>query len=200
MSSRESGRFTVYLAERGEKGLLDAKRLFREREETALRRYYYSSFDHVINPSFSPDGKTLFFVSNRGQAWGSGDIWSAPLAAPEQWTRVLTEETTWSARPELSPDGKRLLYASYAGRQWHQLWLTTPRGETPLPLSFGEFDRRNARWSPDGKQVLFASNENGNTGLHRVQLVGGEMREILPQKRIWRRPMQVLGLQLDLGL
>jgi hypothetical protein len=196
VSSRENGRFTVYLAERGQKGLLDAKRLFREREETALRRYYYSHFDHVINPSFSPDGKTLFFVSNRGQAWGSGDIWSAPLAAPEQWTRVLTEETTWSARPELSPEGKRLLYASYAGRQWHQLWLTTPRGETPLPLSFGEFDRRNARWSPDGKQVLFASNENGNTSLYRVQLVGGEMHEILPQKRIWRRPMQVLGLQL----
>ncbi len=196
VSSRENGRFTVFLAPRGDKGLLDAKRVFAEHEETTLRRYYYSPFDHVINPSFSPDGKTLLFVSNRGLAWGSGDIWSAPLDAPDHWTRVMAEETTWSARPEFSPDGRRVLYSSYAGRQWHQLWLTTPRGETPLPLSFGEFDRRNARWSADGKQVLFTSNEEGNTSLHVLQLVGGDTREIVAQKRVMRRTMQVLGLQL----
>ncbi len=196
VSSRENGRFTVFLAERGETGLLAAKRLFAEHEEKTLRRYYYSPFDHVINPAWSPDGQTLYFVSNRGLAWGSGDIWSARLDAPEQWTRVLAEETTWSARPEPSPEGKRILYSSYQGRQWHQLWLTTPRGETPLPLTFGEFDRRNARWSPDGSQVLFISNETGNTSLQVLQTVGGDSREILPRKRIWRRPMQVLGLNL----
>ncbi|MFM7786525.1 MAG: TolB family protein, partial [Gammaproteobacteria bacterium] len=121
VSSRENGRFTVYLAPRAESGLLAAKRLFPEREETALRRYYYGAVDHVINPSFSPDGKTLYVVSNRGEAWGSGNVWSVPLDRPEEWTQVTSEETTWSARPQLSPDGHRLLYASYAGRQWHQL-------------------------------------------------------------------------------
>ncbi|MFM7273134.1 MAG: hypothetical protein ACKO4A_04655, partial [Gammaproteobacteria bacterium] len=197
VSSRENGRFTVYLAPRAESGLLAAKRLFPEREETALRRYYYGAVDHVINPSFSPDGKTLYVVSNRGEAWGSGNVWSVPLDRPEEWTQVTSEETTWSARPQLSPDGHRLLYASYAGRQWHQLWLSTPDGRSPLPLTFGDFDRREPRWSADGKQVLYVSNRNGNTSLHVLQSVGGADREILQRKRVWLRPMQVLGLRLE---
>ena len=67
--------------------------------------------------------------------------------------KVLSEETSWSARPETSPDGKHVLFASYHGRQWRQLWLTTPDGAAPLPLTFGEFDRWNARWSPDGERI-----------------------------------------------
>ena len=76
---------------------------------------------------------------------------------------MLSEETSWSARPEPSPDGKQVLFASYHGRQWRQLWLTTPDGAAPLPLTFGEFDRSSARWSPDGERIAYISNEHGNT-------------------------------------
>ena len=76
-----------------------------------------------------------------------------------------SEETSWNARPETSPDGEQVLFSSYHGRQWRQLWLTTPEGAAPLPLTFGEFDRGNARWSPDGERIAFISNEHGNTSL-----------------------------------
>jgi Tol biopolymer transport system component len=55
----------------------------------------------------------------------------------------------------VAPDGRRLLYSSYHGGQWHQLWLTTTADAAPLPLTYGAFDRRNARWSPDGSRVAF---------------------------------------------
>ena len=87
--------------------------------------------------------------------------------------KVLSEETTWSAHPEPAPAGTRVLYSSYRGRQWHQLWLTTPDGAAPLPLTFGDFDARNARWSPDGTRVAYISNEHGNTALVVQDLVGG---------------------------
>jgi hypothetical protein len=192
-SSRDGGLFTVYLAPRGERGTIEARRVFAERQ-SPLRRYYYAATDHVINPSWSADGERLYFVSNRGEAWGTGGIWSAALDAPEDWQRVVNEETTWSARPQLSPDGKRLLYASYQGRQWHQLWLTTPQGEAPLPLTFGEFDRRDARWSADGERVLYISNEGGNTSLWVQEVTGGARAPVRATKRIWQRPMQVLAL------
>ena len=51
-----------------------------------------------------------------------------------------------------------MLFASYHGRQSHQLWLTTPQGAAPLPLTFGDFDRRNARWSPDGRRIAYIGN------------------------------------------
>mgnify|MGYP003378075729 CR=1 FL=1 len=164
VSSRDAGRFTIWIADYTAKGLLAPRRLLQE-NRTTLARYYYSEYDHAINPGWSPDGKRLYFVSNRDAAWGSGDIWSVALDAPDNWQHVLREETTWSTRPEISPDGHRLLYSSYQGRQWHQLWLTTPTGDYPFPLTFGEFDRRNARWSADGEQVLYISNEGGNTCL-----------------------------------
>jgi dipeptidyl aminopeptidase/acylaminoacyl peptidase len=72
---------------------------------------------------------------------------------------VLSEETSWSARPETSPDDKQVLFASYHGRQWRQYWVTTPEGAAPLPMTFGEFDRWNARWSPDGKRIALISNK-----------------------------------------
>jgi len=53
--------------------------------------------------------------------------------------------------------------AANHGRQWQQLWLTTMQGAAPLPLSFGEFDRTQARFSPDGSRIGYISNEEGNT-------------------------------------
>ena len=99
-------------------------------------------------------------------------------ASRRQPTKILSEETSWSARPELAPDGKRLLFGSYHGRQWQQLWLTTPAGVAPLPLTFGEFDRRNARWSPDGRRIAYIDNKDGNTALRVMDAIGGATRTV----------------------
>ena len=138
VSTQGSGHFNLFVADLDAAGLHHARPLLGERK-SKLDRYYYSAFDHAINPSWSPDGKTLYYVSNPEIGWGTGDIWSVPVADPAQRRKVLSEETSWSARPELAPDGKRLLYASYHGRQTQQLWLTTPDGAAPLPLTLRRF-------------------------------------------------------------
>ncbi|MGH8185321.1 MAG: CehA/McbA family metallohydrolase, partial [Steroidobacteraceae bacterium] len=101
----------------------------------------------------------------------------------------MNEETSWRARPETAPDGKRILYSSYQGRQWQQLWLTTPAGDAPLPLTFGEFDITHVRWSPDGKRIAYVSNETGNTSLWVQEVVGGERMQVATVARKYLRPM-----------
>ena len=128
--------------------------------------------------------------------WGTGDIWSVSAANPSDRRKVLSEETSWSARPEPSPDGRRLLYASYRGRQWRQLWLTTPDGAAPLPLTFGEFDLSSARWSPDGKRIAYISNEHGNTALIVQEAVGGARTSIAAGTRRHRAPQARLTLDI----
>jgi hypothetical protein len=107
-----------------------ARALLGERK-SSIERYYYSAFDHAVNPAWSPDGATLYFIANTEVAWGSGDLWSVSVDEPAQRRKVLSEETTWSAHPEPAPAGRRLLYSSYRGRPWHQLWLTTTHGAAP---------------------------------------------------------------------
>jgi len=67
--------------------------------------------------------------------------------------------------PDFSPDGKRIVYASYLGQAWHQLWVMPAQGGNPFPLSYGDFDNVNPRWSPDGQKIAFISNRSGNTAL-----------------------------------
>ena len=95
--------------QRGGVGLSGTRPLLEPRQ-SKLDRYYYSSFDHAINPSWSPDGERVYFVGNPEIALGTGDIWSIAVRNPADLKKVLSEETSWSARPEVSPDGQRVLY------------------------------------------------------------------------------------------
>ncbi|MGH9578682.1 MAG: CehA/McbA family metallohydrolase, partial [Terriglobales bacterium] len=95
----------------------------------------------------------------------------------------------WRARPDWSPDGKRVLYSSYHGRQWHQLWLTTPDGGDPFPISYGEYDNTSARWSPDGKRIAFISNRDGNTSLWIQEAMGGHQSQLVARERKYRKAM-----------
>ena len=187
VSTRGTGHFNLYVADLVDDGLANVRPLVEPRE-SRIDRYYYSTWDHAVNPSWSPDGRTVYYVSNPEVPWGSGDLWAVSADDPTDLRKVLSEETTWSAHPEAAPSGPRVIYSSYRGRQWHQLWLTTTTGAAPLPLTFGDFDARNARWSPDGTRVLYVGNENGNSGLVLHEVIGGAERAVAARERRYRVP------------
>jgi TolB protein len=163
-----------------------------EDHDSNLPRYYYSRWDHYISPTWSPDGKEIILVSNRGHIHGSGGFWRM-LAQPGAALRELRyEETTWKARPDWSPDGARVVYSSYLGRQWHQLWLMTSEGGDPFPLTYGEFDVTAPRWSRDGTRIACVSNEGGNTSLWVIDVLGGRKQPVEATERHYREPVGTL--------
>ncbi|HEY6109135.1 MAG TPA: hypothetical protein VIV56_09565, partial [Gemmatimonadales bacterium] len=146
VSSSYNGRWHVFVAPVTAAGLGTAQRLT-EDHESGLRRTYYSRWDHYLSPTWSPDGRELILVSNRGHIHGSGGFWRMPAESGAAMRELRYEETNWKARPDWSPDGRRVVYSSYLGRQWNQLWLMTGDGGDPVQLTYGEFDATAPRWS-----------------------------------------------------
>jgi hypothetical protein len=197
VSTATTGHFELFVASFDDQGHLGAPRPVVAPRESKIARYYYSKHDHTINPSWTPDGKRLVFVSNREIAYGTGDLCSVAVDDASDFKCFVHEETSWRARPQVAPDGRRVLYSSYERRQWHQLWLTTLAGDAPLPLTFGDFDATAARWSPDGRRIAYISNEDGNLALSLLEVAGGERARVVARERQYARPMATLKIQLS---
>ena len=115
-SSAYHRHFHLYVADVRAGEIVTSVRLTEE-SKSPLPRYYYSAFDHEINPTWTRDGKSIVFVSNRGRIHGTGGIWEMPAVPGAAATELRYEETNWRARPDVSPDGARIVYSSYLGAQ-----------------------------------------------------------------------------------
>jgi TolB protein len=154
-----------------------------EDNESRLPRYYYSRFDHFISPTWSPDGRELILVSNRGQVWGTGGFWRVRAEPGAPMREIHFEETSWGARPDWARDGRRVVYSSYVGRQRSQLWLMSAGGGDVFPLTYGDDDATNPRWSADGTRIAYISNGTGNTSLWTIAVPGGRREPVTIRER-----------------
>jgi len=200
VSTSYHGRFHIFAGRFEDGTLRDLQRLTGE-NRSPLPRYYYSAFDHEISPVWSPDGSELLFVSNRGHIYGTGGFWRMKADSGAEAREIHYEETAWKARPDFSPDGKRIVYASYLGQAWHQLWVMPAQGGDSFPLSYGDFDNVNPRWSPDGQKIAFISNRGGNTSLWIQSALGGAQHQVQIRNRRYLATMARIRLTVldDVG-
>ena len=205
-------RFHVFTADFGDGKLSNIRRLTGE-HKSDLPRYYYSPFDHEINPVWTRDGRDINYVSNRNHIYGTGGFWrttatpngamalngaAAPGAMPDSGAREFHyEETNWRARPDVSPDGSRLVYSSYLGRAWHNLWLLPAGGGDAFPIAYGDWDMTYPRWSPDGTRIAFISNKSGGTEIDLIEIPGGLVQSLPAPERRYLQPMGHLRLNIQ---
>jgi TolB protein len=195
VSTQYNRRFHVFVADVFGNSLQNVVRLTGE-TKSSLPRYYYSAYDMEINPVWTHDGKEILFVSNRGHIYGTGGFWRMKAEAGAEGHEIHYEETSWKARPDFSPDGSRMVYSSYLGRQWQNLWVMPANGGDAFPVSYGDWDQTNPRWSPDGKKIAFVSNQKGDTELVVSEYPGADVRKIVPGNRHYLRPRMKVDLHV----
>jgi len=140
---------------------------------------------------FSPDGRSLYYASERGNSW---DIYKASIDRKEEpyfyASTVIKEEPVIASdadefQPVISPDGKEIAYLEE--RNIIKVYnLASKKSRTILPAgvnySYADGDQ-SFSWSPDGKWLAFTSQEGHytNTDVDVMKADGSGERRNLTQ-------------------
>ena len=132
------------------------------------------------SPSWSSDGRRLFFVSNRG---GSMDLWQqrigeeGPVGAPEPLTVGVGMR-----RAAFSPDGTKLAYSK--GRLVSNVWRAPILHERTASWADAEqitFDQALISYldvSLDGRRLVVGSDRSGSGVIWVLPAEGGAMTQL----------------------
>jgi eukaryotic-like serine/threonine-protein kinase len=132
------------------------------------------------SPAWSPEGKWLYYVSNR---LGPRDVYALRIThdghaegAPVRLTTGLGAQSIAT-----SADGRRLAYAAYT--ETANLWSLPfpPDGATQAsatPLTSGTQTIEGGSGSYDGQWFIYPSNVSGHSQLYRIRLPDGEPEQL----------------------
>jgi dipeptidyl aminopeptidase/acylaminoacyl peptidase len=106
----------------------------------------------VGGSTWSPDGKTVAFVSNLS---GRNNLWLVPSEGG--WPMQLTVSNERQTSPTWSPDGKWIAYMSdYDGDEQWDIFLVSPKsGQVVNVTSTREIAEQSPAWSPDGRFLAY---------------------------------------------
>ncbi len=174
--------------------------LWRQRLGTDLALQLTDGPGYDYQPDWSPDGRSIAYVSYRDDAMELRLLDLESLAS-----RPLVRNGAVNLEPRFSPDGRRLAFVStlFEGR-WHLFVLELRDGAAGEPRRLSE-DRKSdlpryyysafdhylsPSWSPDGSELLFVSNRGhiwGTGGFWRMRAEpGSEAREIRYEETTWK--------------
>jgi Tol biopolymer transport system component len=134
-----------------------------------------------VSPQWSPDGRVLFWVSDRG---GSRDVYQQSInarGAPVGTPRRLTTGTDAQGL-SVSRGSGRLAYSRLT--TWSSIWSMPipPRGPVSIRgatrISPGNETIEDVDVSADGRWLVFDSDRSGNPELYVMPAAGGEARQI----------------------
>jgi dipeptidyl aminopeptidase/acylaminoacyl peptidase len=119
-------------------------------ESLSLERLYMTRA--IGDTAWSPDGKTIVFVSNIS---GRNNLWLVP--AESGWPMQLTVSDQRQVAPAWSPEGKWIAYQSdYDGdEQWDIFFVSPKTGQVVNVTNTREVAELRPTWSPNGRYVAY---------------------------------------------
>jgi serine/threonine protein kinase len=122
-----------------------------QRETPASMRFsLVTNFAGVeAQPSLSPDGRSVAFVSNRDGQW---DLYVG-LVTGGGLVR-LTADPNVEARPRWSPDGTKLLFSRLSDSGLQDIWVTPAFPGTPRRVVPNAF---SPAWAADGRSMAYSA-------------------------------------------
>lgn len=145
---------------------LDLKANAQTRGAEAAKLIFSTRWDW--NPSYSPDGSRIAFVSDR---LGTSEIWTADKDGGN-----LAQRTSFGGplvtAPQWSPDGTRIVFdARVDGNA--DIWLIERDNAQPRRLTSDAAEEIAPSFSRDERWIYFGSNADGSWQIWKLPVAGG---------------------------
>lgn len=150
------------------------------------------------NPAWSPDGRTVAFLSKRAHTdpdrTGNDDLFLVDARDGAEPRRLTSTPERESGRPAWSPDGTRIAVLKgdedkYSAYGLNKLQIVPVAGGAPTVVT-ASLDRAvsNLAWSADGSHVSFVLQDDRTAHLARVPAGGGRVERLTTGRRVFRAP------------
>lgn len=128
----------------------------------------------VGGSTWSPDGKTVAFISNLS---GRNNLWLVPSEGG--WPMQLTVSNERQAQPTWSPDGKWIAYMSdYDGDEQWDIFLVSPKsGQVVNLTNTREIAEESPAWSADGRYLAYMVKPK-TSSVFEIDVYDTVMREV----------------------
>lgn len=144
--------------------------------------------DKDFMPAWSPDGKTIAFVTDR-----DGPLHIYLMDADGGNARRLTENDLLEAAPAWSPDGSRIAFFAGQDANASNVYVANADGTGTVNLTGQESGfNEDPTWSPDGQMIAFWSDRSGDHEIYAMRLDGSGLVNISnspgPDENPWWGP------------
>jgi Tol biopolymer transport system component/DNA-binding winged helix-turn-helix (wHTH) protein len=144
------------------------------------QRQLTNNSSHDFYPRMAPDGRYIFFTSNRS---GSSQVWRMSVDGSNQIQLTKRE----GGLPQfITPDGKWLYFLSTLNQN---LWRVPTEGGDEIPVSFP-----SSAFSPDGKLVAYLFRDKEGDHLLKLGVMSVEERKVVRVFKVADDKSRPLGI------
>ncbi len=139
-----------------------------------LEPLHHSTYSETF-PTYSPDGRSVAFQSNRS---GAIEVW---VGDGEKNLRQLTHFSAHSGSPAVSPDGATIAFDSNESGAW-RIYTMPATGGSPTRLELGFTNAVKPEWSPDAEWMYFFGQKlPQSSGIWKARLDGSGAQQLLEE-------------------